>query len=93
MRDVACLAEALRVVHLLTVGAAKGQLGPPSLVIAQVAHALKSQSVWVVTYLSVMFFFKVLAVDYDFAALAASQLAAWSHERSDLLVLLHFIMS
>jgi hypothetical protein len=40
----------------------------------------------VVTYLSVMFFFKVLAVDYDFAALAASHLAAWRYESSDLLV-------
>jgi hypothetical protein len=46
----------------------------------------ESMGLEVVTYLSVMFFFKVLAVDYDFAALAASHLAAWRYESSDLLV-------
>ena len=75
--------------HPLTVGAPKGQLGPPAPMIAQVAHALKSQ--WVrggmeVKYLSVMFFVMVLAVDYEFASLAASHLAARWHGISDLLV-------
>ena len=45
------------------------------------------------TYLSVMFFFMVLAVDYNFTALAASKLVAWRDKRSDLLFWLHFMMS
>ena len=86
------MAEALRVVHVLTVGAPKGQLGPPSLMIAQVAHALKSEWMRGVRYLSVMFFFMVLAVDYNFTALAASHLIAWRDKSSDLLFWLHFMM-
>ena len=87
------MAEALRVVHVLTVGAPKGQLGPPSLMIAQVAHALKSMDEGGSRYLSVMFFFMVLAVEYNFTALPASHLIAWRDKRSDLLFCLQFMVS